>query len=63
MDPDSDSVLIAEFNDVLNYIKDEERIESYVPADDVRRKVLVEFEDWFRANGGIASCTKIRYVD
>ena len=40
MNPENDAALISEFKDVLEYIKEEERIESYVPADDIRRKVL-----------------------
>lgn len=62
MNPETDSALITEFNDVLAYIKEEERIESFVPVTDDRRIFLTEFEDWFRSQGGIASSTVIRFV-
>ncbi len=49
LNADTDAALINEFNDVLVYIKEEERIESLVPATDPRRIALAEFEEWFRS--------------
>lgn len=62
LNPETDSALIAEFNDVLAYIKEEERIESFVPVTDKRREHLSEFEEWFRSQGGIAPNTVIRFI-
>ena len=62
LNKDTDAALIAEFNNVLAYIKEEERIESFVPVTDKRRVYLAEFEEWFRSQGGVASSTVIRFV-
>ena len=37
---ETEAAIVAEFNDVLNFIKEEERIESNVPAGDVRRELI-----------------------
>ena len=62
LNSDTDAALIAEFNDVLAYIKEEERIESFVPITDPRRTILNEFEEWFKSQGGVAPNTVIRFV-
>ncbi len=49
MNADTDAALVKEFNDVLEYIKEEERIENLVPATDKRRLCLAEFDDWFKS--------------
>lgn len=60
---ETDAALVADFNDVLSFIKEEERIESNVPAGDFRREAIQKFEDWFKEKGGLAQNTKIRFVD
>ena len=45
---ETEAALIKEFNDVLEYIKEEERIENLVPATDKRRISLAKFEEWFK---------------
>ena len=45
---ETEAALIKEFNDVLEYIKEEERIENLVPATDKRRIALAKFEEWFK---------------
>ena len=48
LNAETDAALIKEFNDVLEYIKEEERIENLVPTSDERRINLANFEEWFK---------------